>query len=169
MANFSSFPDYSSDFIIMFGEFYNDFGLPALCGWIEALLTLSQKPLTQQEIAQHLSNIIKSHDKPTSISSVNRALKIFEKYNYLHISGTRKIGYQYSIPENQDMFHSMFEMLIDLNLKFEEKLYSFRKKMVQNDDFGKKLDKLSSQFASFHKKIERFFDDEEKEKEKKSD
>jgi len=97
------------------GKNYERYSLPPLCGWIEALLLLEPKDWTQRDISQRLSELLSEVDYSTSLSSVNRALKILEDYGAIEKFGSRKIGYTYMLAPSPKMLTNMFLKFISYN------------------------------------------------------
>ncbi len=108
-------------FFNILARFYEDYGIPGVCGWIDALLNLyifssDGKPWTQRNISSHLSNLFpKPRKYPTSVSSINRAIKINLEYCTIIKDGSHKEGYTYKAAEGSDLLISMFQNLIDKN------------------------------------------------------
>ncbi len=86
-------------YLKLLGEIYVEYGFPEIVGWIDGIIAIESKPLTQSEISKKLSNIINRDDAFTSVSSVNRAIKYLEAYGAIRKKGNRKIGYKYSSNE----------------------------------------------------------------------
>jgi len=103
------------EFFTILGKNYERYSLPPLCGWIEALLLLEPKDWTQRDISQRLSELFSESDYSTSLSSVNRALKILEDYGAIEKSGSRKIGYTYMLAPSPKMLTNMFLKFISYN------------------------------------------------------
>lgn len=108
-------------FFNILARFYQDYGIPGVCGWIDALLNLylvsrDGKPWTQRSISSHLSKLFPKPSKyPTSVSSINRAIKINLKYGTIIKEGSHKEGYTYKAAEGSDLLISMFQNFIDKN------------------------------------------------------
>jgi len=114
------------------GKNYERYSLTPLCGWIEALLLLEPKEWTQRDISQRLSDLFSEPDYSTSLSSVNRALKILENYGAIEKSGSRKSGYTYKLSSSSKMLTNMFVRFISYNDAFIKDL-SFLK---ENEQLG---------------------------------
>ncbi len=97
------------------GKGYEHYGYPHLCGWIEALLTLNPRDWTQSEISLSLSETFSEPDKPTSLASVNRAIKVLEQYGVVEKSGSRKRGYIYRITPESTLIEKMFQNFVSFN------------------------------------------------------
>jgi DNA-binding transcriptional regulator GbsR (MarR family) len=119
--------DLRKEFLEIIGKTYDTYGYPEYCGWIEGLLTLEQKEWTQQGISKRLKELFPDSKYPTSVPSVNRALKILERYGIILKTGSRKSGYKYSLVSSSNIVSSMFYQLL-----------------VVNQDFIKKMEALSS-------------------------
>lgn len=123
-------------FFEIIGKAYSKYGYPPLCGWIEALFRLeprSNTGWTQREISEHLSRLF-PESNPTSLPSVNRALKILESYSMVVKSGSRKIGYTYELAPDSTMLSSMFSQFITVNETLIRELTSLREKESLNAD-----------------------------------
>lgn len=116
------------------GKYYEEFGYPRLCGWIDALLMLEPQDWTQEGISQRLSEIFSETDQPTSLASVNRALKILEKYGTIIKSGSRKLGYKYRAAPSSTILTSMFNQFITTNEKIVRELVELKGVGMGEDD-----------------------------------
>ncbi|MHA2371328.1 MAG: hypothetical protein ACXADX_21130 [Candidatus Hodarchaeales archaeon] len=100
-------------FITALGNTYALYGYPNLLGWINAILLLEPgRKWAQAEISQKLSAIFIENDHPTSLASVNRALKVLEQYGAVEKSGSRKLGYSYRLAPSSKLLDSMFHQFI---------------------------------------------------------
>jgi DNA-binding transcriptional regulator GbsR (MarR family) len=99
------------------GKTYELYGYPELCGWVEGLLMLEPGEWTQQGISSRLSELLPT-TKPTSVPSINRALKILEGYGIVEKTGPRKTGYLYSLVSSQNLVQSMLHQFMTVNQKF---------------------------------------------------
>ncbi len=97
---------------------YDQYGYPEYCGWIEGLMLLEPQDWTQRGISTRLSELFPESKYPTSIPSVNRALKVLETYGVVEKSGSRKTGYQYRITSSTNLGISMLQQLILVNINF---------------------------------------------------
>ena len=122
------------EFFTILGKNYERYSLPPLCGWIEALLLLQPKDWTQRDISQRLSELFSESDYSTSLSSVNRALKILEDYGAIAKSGSRKLGYTYNLAPSSKVVTNMFLRFISYNDSFIEDLSALKKKRQLEED-----------------------------------
>jgi len=104
------------------GKTYATYGYPEYCGWIEGLLHLEKKTWSQQAISERLGELFPDSKYPTSVPSVNRALKILEEYGIVEKKGSRKTGYCYSVVTSTNLVNSMVQNLIAINTDFIGKL-----------------------------------------------
>jgi DNA-binding transcriptional regulator GbsR (MarR family) len=121
------------EFLEIIGKTYVTYGYPEYCGWIEGLLTLEQKEWTQQGISERLKGLFPDTKYPTSVPSVNRALKILENYGIILKTGSRKSGYRYQLVSSSNIVSSMFHQLLIVNQDFIAKLESLRSKTRKTD------------------------------------
>ena len=102
----------------IFAKYYEEYGIPGLCGWIDTLFLFEpQDPngrqWTQRTISKRLTELLGKGRYPTSVSSVNRALKINEKYGTVLKEGTHKAGYAYKATTGTEMIEKIFEGFIE--------------------------------------------------------
>jgi hypothetical protein len=116
------------------GKNYERYSLPPLCGWIEGLLLLEPKDWTQKDISERLSELLSEVKYSTSLSSVNRALKILEDYGVIVKSGSRKLGYTYKLAPSSKVIANMFLRFISYNDSFIEDLLFLKKNLQLKDD-----------------------------------
>jgi DNA-binding transcriptional regulator GbsR (MarR family) len=121
------------EFLEIIGKSYDTYGYPEYCGWIEGLLMLEQKEWTQQGISDRLKEIFPDSKYPTSVPSVNRALKILEGYGIILKTGSRKSGYRYGLVSSSNIVSSMFNQLLVVNQDFIGKMESLRSKSGNKD------------------------------------
>ncbi|MFX1568146.1 MAG: hypothetical protein ACFFCV_07245 [Promethearchaeota archaeon] len=105
------------EFLNILGNSYNEYNFPPICGWIEGLLGLERGNLTQSDIAFKLKSLLKNETAPTSISSVNRALKILEDYGGVIKEGSNKTGFKYRLYTHSDFFFLFIQRFISVNKK----------------------------------------------------
>ena len=117
------------EFLITLGTMYEQYGYPEYCGWIEGLMLLEPQEWTQRGISARLSGLFPESKYPTSIPSVNRALKVLETYGVVQKTGSRKTGYQYRIATSTSLGISMLQQLILVNSNF---ITSMRGLLVRN-------------------------------------
>ncbi len=127
-------PDIRKKFLIILGNCYEKYGYPAICGWIEGLLSLERKEWTQKAISRRLTEDFSEIDSPTSLASVNRALKILEAYGIVSKSGSRKLGYIYQVASSSNIMTAMFDNFITANKAVIQELSFLREKFNAKDD-----------------------------------
>ncbi|TFG28426.1 hypothetical protein EU527_17350 [Candidatus Thorarchaeota archaeon] len=125
--------DMRKEFMMIIGETYDRYGYPEYCGWIEGLLLLEQKEWSQRDISQRLGEIFPESKYPTSVPSVNRALKILESYGVAERTGSRKTGFRYSLHTTSNLLISMLQQLQIVNLEFIKKLLALEVKKKKRD------------------------------------
>jgi DNA-binding transcriptional regulator GbsR (MarR family) len=106
------------EFLKAIGETYSKYGYPDYCGWIEGLLLLEPREWSQQSIAKRLNELFPAAKYPTSISSINRALKILDGYGVVEKAGSRKTGYRYRLLSSSSLVASMLQQLISVNQEY---------------------------------------------------
>lgn len=102
----------------IFAKYYEEYGIPGLCGWIDTLFLLESQdpnghPWTQRTISKRLMVLFPHGEYPTSVSSINRAIRINEKYGTVLKEGTHKSGYTYTATPGTEMIMKIFEGFID--------------------------------------------------------
>jgi hypothetical protein len=97
---------------------YDQYGYPEYCGWIEGLMLLEPQEWTQRGLSKRLGELFPASKYPTSVPSVNRALKILETYGVVGKEGSRKTGYRYQIAYSTNLGLSMLHQLILINQNF---------------------------------------------------
>lgn len=122
------------EFLSIIGSSYSQYGYPEYCGWIEGLLLLESKDWTQRGIAKRLSELFPDSRYPTSVSSVNRALRILETYGVIEKTGSRKTGYRYRAMTSAGLVTSMLQQLIVINQEFMRKLEGLSNKHTEKDN-----------------------------------
>ncbi len=102
-------------FFDIFASYYEEYGIPGLCGWIDTLLLLepNDQQWTQKTISKRLTDFFPNGKYPTSVSSINRAIKINEKYGTILKEGTHKTGYTYKATPGTEMIAKIFEGFIE--------------------------------------------------------
>jgi DNA-binding transcriptional regulator GbsR (MarR family) len=121
------------EFLRAIGESYTKYGYPDYCGWIEGLLLLEPQEWSQQGIADRLSEFFPASKYPTSISSVNRALKMLEGYGVIERAGSRKTGYKYRLLSSSSLVASMLQQLIIINQDFIRTMEGLESKDKKRD------------------------------------
>ena len=117
----------------LIGKTYDQYGYPEYCGWIEGLLLLEPKNWSQKRISERLGEIFPASKYPTSVPSVNRALKILETYGIVERAGSRKTGYRYRLVSSSNLVSSMFQQFITLNQSFIQQLEALQTINNQSD------------------------------------
>ncbi|MHA1480139.1 MAG: hypothetical protein ACTSQZ_01780 [Candidatus Thorarchaeota archaeon] len=128
------------EFLNILGSSYSQYGYPEYCGWVEGLLHLESKEWTQRGIAQRLSEIFPASTHPTSVPSVNRALKTLESYGVIAKAGSRKTGYKYRLRPSSGLISSMLQHIMMVNQEFINKLEVLSARISKKDrDFQKAI------------------------------
>jgi len=102
----------------IFAKYYEEYGIPGICGWIDTLLLLepqdrNENQWTQRSISRRLQELFPVAKYPTSVPSINRAIKINEKYGTVLKKGSHKTGYRYIPTTGTEMITKIFEGFID--------------------------------------------------------
>ena len=126
--------EYRREYFKSMGELYESYHFPALCGWIEALMLLEEKEWTQKSLSDRLSELFPEPDSPTSISAINRAVKVLEEIGTIKKSGSRKIGYYYNLNPSIQAAISKFENLAQINDTFAKNLNSLKDSLEIKSD-----------------------------------
>ncbi|MBN2230654.1 MAG: hypothetical protein JW779_13780 [Candidatus Thorarchaeota archaeon] len=121
------------DFLRIIGESYEQYGYPEYCGWIEGLLLLEPVEWSQRGISKRLGEIFPASKYPTSVSSVNRALKLLETYGVIERAGSRKTGFRYRLVSSSNLVASMLYHLMNMNQEFIKKMESLSDKNIKAD------------------------------------
>ncbi len=106
------------EFLATIGTMYEQYGYPEYCGWIEGLMLLEPQEWTQRGLSKRLGELFPESKYPTSVPSVNRALKVLETYGVVEKAGSRKTGYRYQIASSTNLGFSMLHQLILANRNF---------------------------------------------------
>ena len=114
--------DLRNEFMLIIGKTYQQYGYPEYCGWVEGLLQLENKEWTQKGISERLTEMFPASKYPTSVPSINRALKLLEEYGVVEKSGSRKTGYRYSAVTSSNLVTSMVHQLMTVNNDFITKM-----------------------------------------------
>ena len=137
-------------FFQILGQQYSLYGYPPILGRIEGLLTLYHKrEWTQIEISQELDKIFPEKNDPTSVSTVNRAMKILEIYNVVIKQGTRKLGYTYKIGSRASYLVKMFEVFLHSTQSYIEDLGTLQKEFSLSDE-DKNHNEILIEAVNFH-------------------
>lgn len=122
--------DLRKEFLEIVGKAYDHYGYPEYCGWIEGLLLLEPQEWSQRKLSERLSDLFSTS---TSVPSVNRALKILERYGIIEKAGSRKIGYSYRLHSSSNLVLSMFQQLLSVNHDFIVNLRALETKNKKRD------------------------------------
>jgi hypothetical protein len=126
---------------------------------------LEPKEWSQRGVAKRLKEIFPASKNPTSISSVNRALKILESFGVLEKAGSRKIGYQYRLVSSSNLVTSMLHQLVVVNQDFIRKLEVLTSKSQKSDSELKRAVSYQIKMAeSWNKALELFIESVSNEK-----
>lgn len=119
-------------FFDLLGDYWKSYGLPGICGYIDALLWLEQRDnWTQSTISNRLKELFGNESKyPTSVPSINRAIKVNLQYGTVTKKGNHKLGYTYHVAEASTMLTDMFQKLIDTNMDMIERMDN----LLQSED-----------------------------------
>ena len=109
--------NFRKKFLVIVGSSYKEYGMSPVCGWIEALLGLENQELMQAEISELLIEILGQGVSGTSISSVNRAIKILKHYGAVKEYGNSKIGYKYVLNTDYDISDIFIQFFLLINRK----------------------------------------------------
>ncbi|MGY5881176.1 MAG: hypothetical protein RTV31_13050 [Candidatus Thorarchaeota archaeon] len=121
------------EFLTLIGKTYDHYGYPEYCGWVEGLLQLEDREWTQKSISDRLTEIFTASKFPTSVPSINRALKILEEYGVVEKTGSRKTGYRYSAITSSNLVSSMVYQLMMVNNNFINNLELLATKNKKKD------------------------------------
>ncbi|MFX0184764.1 MAG: hypothetical protein ACFE95_16905 [Candidatus Hodarchaeota archaeon] len=137
----------------IFARYYEEYGIPGLCGWIDTLFLLEpQDPneyqWTQRSISKRLLELFPNGEYPTSVSSINRAIKINEKYGTVLKEGTHKTGYTYTATSGTEMISNIFEGFIEKTNICLNDLYQLKNEVQDSDPILKNV--LDEQILGYH-------------------
>jgi len=121
------------EFLTIIGKTYDHYGYPEYCGWVEGLLQLEDGEWSQKSISDRLTEIFPASKYPTSVPSINRALKLLEEYGVVEKTGSRKTGYRYSAITSSNLVSSMVHQLMMVNNDFISKLEFLTAKNKKKD------------------------------------
>lgn len=125
--------DLRKEFLMTIGKTYEQYGYPEYCGWIEGLLQLETQEWSQRGISRRLGELFSASKYPTSVPSVNRALKILENYGVVEKAGSRKAGYRYRVVSSTNLVASMLQQLIAVNQEFIMKMEDLATRSKKTD------------------------------------
>lgn len=121
------------EFLVLMGNAYVQYGYPEICGWIEGLMSVEPREWKQRGISASLTDILPEAKYPTSVPSVNRALKSLETFGVVERSGSRKTGYHYCIVSSSNLVYSMLQQFLVVNQDFVSKMKDLSKKNQKRD------------------------------------
>ncbi len=125
--------DLRKEFLMTIGKTYEQYGYPEYCGWIEGLLQLETQEWSQRGISRRLGELFPASKYPTSVPSVNRALKMLENYGVVEKAGSRKSGYRYRVVSSTNLVASMLQQLIAVNQEFIMKMEDLATRTEKTD------------------------------------
>jgi hypothetical protein len=123
-------------FFNILADYWKEYGLPGLCGYIDALLLLEEKEnWTQTIISKRFKQLfgIKS-EYPTSVASVNRAISINVQYGTVIRKGSHKLGYTYHVATDVGMLTNMFQRFIDRNDFYLDEFSNLQSGNLESED-----------------------------------
>lgn len=99
----------------IFAKYYEEYGIPRLCGLIDTLflfetLDPNGHKWTQRSISRRLTDFFPNGKY--SVPSINRTIRINEKYGTVLKEGTHKTGYTYTATPGIEMISKIFEGFI---------------------------------------------------------
>ena len=111
-------------FFDLLANYWKHYGLPGVCGYIDALLWIEQRDdWTQSMISKRLRNLLGHESKfAISVPSINRAIKHNVQFGTVIKRGNHKQGYTYHVAEDSTMLTFMFQRFIDQNNDILKKL-----------------------------------------------
>jgi DNA-binding transcriptional regulator GbsR (MarR family) len=124
------------------GKTYARYGYPEYCGWVEGLLMLEPGDWTQQGLSKRLGEIFSSSQFPTSVPSINRALKVLESYGIVEKTGSRKVGYRYGLVTSKNLITSMLEQFMLMNQDFIMRMENLEARTTKDDPGLKRAVKI---------------------------
>ena len=126
--------DLRKKFIELIGTAIEEYGLSPINGWIEGVLNIENKELSQREISDRLSEIMSEDHFPTSLTTVNRALKSMEDKNLIIKKGSRKSGYKYTMNTLSGIPIGFFQKILSVNIRHLENIQKFKAEIAKSDD-----------------------------------
>jgi hypothetical protein len=123
-------------FFDLLADYWKAHSLPGLSGYIDALLWLEQRDdWTQSTISDRLKKLFGSKSSyPTSVASVNRAIKANVQFGTVIRRGTHKVGYTYQAAVDAKMLTNMFKKFIDQNEAMMTKLSELNTSSLEKND-----------------------------------
>jgi DNA-binding transcriptional regulator GbsR (MarR family) len=145
-----------SEFFKILGETYKELGFPEIFGWIEGLLTLQKTEISQKEISNQLTSIFNEPDNPTSVSSVNRSLKVMESYGIILKQGTRKIRYTYKFNPDYNMITNTFHVVMNITKLYLDKISRLKEEpqMESDTELIKSIENQVKMYSNFSEFLE---------------
>ncbi len=132
-----NFSKYRKQFFDILANYWESYGFPGLSGYIDALMWLepNQNGWTQVTISKRLKELFTNESKyPTSIASVNRAIKTNVQYGTLKRKGSHKLGYTYHVADDSTLLELMFQQFIDKNRDVMDVLEELRSSDIKKLD-----------------------------------
>lgn len=128
----------------IFAKYYEEYGIPGLCGWIDTLFLFEPRDQygnhwTQKSISKRLKELFPAGKYPTSVPSVNRAIRINEKYGTVLKQGSHKIGYSYIATSGTEMISKIFEVFIEKTNVCIDEMLQLKDKCQDKDPVLKKI------------------------------
>jgi hypothetical protein len=126
----------------IFAKYYEEYGLPKLCGLIDTLFLFEPldpdgKKWTQRSISSRLTEYFP--EGKFSVPSINRAIRINEKYGTVLKEGTHKTGYTYTATPGIEMVSKIFEGFIEKTNICIQELQELQDKLLGTDPTLKKI------------------------------
>lgn len=144
-----------SKFIKTIATALEEYGLTPINGWIEGVLTIEDRGLTQKEISEKLSEILSEDHFATSLTSVNRGLKSMERNNLIIKEGSRKAGYKYTLNTISGIPIGFFEKILSVNIIHLESMQKLKSEISKANDSS--LSNAVEMQITFSKTIITFF------------
>ena len=147
------------EFLTTIGTLYEQYGYPEYCGWIEGLMLLEPQEWTQRGLSKRLGELFPESKYPTSVPSVNRALKILESYGIIHKAGSRKTGYRYRLVSASNIVSSMFHQFLVVNQEFISQMEVLSKRNPKSDkDLNRAISSQISVAKAWNDVLEQIID-----------
>lgn len=126
------------EFFNLLADYWKYHSLPGLCGYIDALLWLERRDdWTQSTISNRLKELFGNESKyPTSVASINRAIKANVQFGTVLREGSHKLGYTYQVAEDASMLTNMFRRFIEQNEFIMSKLLEIQTSDLEKEDPG---------------------------------
>ncbi|MFW9905478.1 MAG: hypothetical protein ACFFFH_14145 [Candidatus Thorarchaeota archaeon] len=134
--------DLRKELFDIFAKYYEEYGIPGLCGLIDTLFLF--EPLdpdgqkwTQRSISGRLTELFP--EGKFSVPSINRAIKINEKYGTVLKEGSHKAGYTYTAMSGIEMISKIFEGFIE---KTNDCIQDLEQLQTKSQDKDPSLEKI---------------------------